>query len=90
MTYVIKVTREDIDTGVQEDSASCPIAKAARRAFPKDTLVDVEERQMLVSRRGKTKKYPLPWEATDFIWQFDLSNPDGDRSEFTPFEFEVG
>jgi hypothetical protein len=61
----IVVTKKDIDNGIPLSHSSCPIALAAKRAFPgKDIFVGS-------SVCFSKKKFPLPEKGTKFVMDFD-------------------
>lgn len=71
-TLRVELTAEDVAAGVAYRPDACPITLAAERAtgLPCRTL-----RATLVV--GDTEyQYALPYEAREFVWQFDLGrNP---------------
>lgn len=64
---IVKVTKQDIKEGVAESLHLCPIAKALRRIGFERISVDSDSIQ--IGRRKNV--YELPWEATQFIEDFD-------------------
>jgi hypothetical protein len=73
----ITVTQEDISQGVRCSCNTCPVARAASRAFGGNVLVRTTD--LLAFSRW----YQLPTEATQFIADFDTNKP------VQPFSFEV-
>ena len=65
----IRVTRRDIQEGVQGNSFHCPVARAVRRAL-RAREVWVRE-IIIVTRAGAKETYVTPSAALDFIEQFD-------------------
>lgn len=86
----IHVYQNDIDNGRKNTAANCPIARAAKRAFP-GLAVSVGTKTLTVwpvvnkelNLYGRDTVYDLPEEAVDFVNQFD-----GDRP-VEPFIFAV-
>ncbi len=65
----IRVTRRDIDEGVQSNCFHCPVARAVKRVF-KATEVWVRE-IIIVTKAGAQRTYVTPTAAVDFIERFD-------------------
>lgn len=78
----IDVTREDITWGYPGDSASCPVALAAKRVFAANPTarvyvsssirVNMTYRTRWLRRRKILDiVYGMPDEAQAFVWEFD-------------------
>ena len=65
----IRVTRRDIEEGVQGNSFHCPVARAVRRAL-RASEVWVRE-IIIVTKAGAKEIYVTPPAVLDFIEQFD-------------------
>lgn len=79
MRHVI-VTKEDIKNGVPRSGRSCPIALALRRKVePTEGAVMVSSTVATIG----TSNYRLPYEATNFVINFDSGKP------VQPFEFDL-
>jgi hypothetical protein len=65
----IRVTRRDIEDGVQGNSFHCAVARAVRRAL-RAREVWVRE-IIIVTKPGAKDTYVTPSEALDFIERFD-------------------
>ena len=81
---IISVTQEDIDLGKAMLCNECPIALAAKRAFPDATGIRVYNHAMYVESGPVYSEYVLPERASNFIYNFDF----GGRNAVEPFEFE--
>jgi len=65
----IRVTRRDIEEGIQGNSLHCPVARAVRRAL-RAREVWVRE-IIIVTRAGAKATYVTPSAVLDFIEHFD-------------------
>lgn len=85
MMKTISVTQADIDAGKAGDCGLCPIALAAKRAFPDKFPAVSAYNLYLDSEPGKDdgEAIPLPVRATEFVVDFDRGHPVG------PVEFTV-
>jgi len=65
----IRVTKGDIEAGVQGNSFRCPVALAVRRAFRAD---EVWVREIIVVTKGRLRRTCVtPPEVESFIERFD-------------------
>jgi len=65
----IRVTRRDIQEGIQGSSFHCPVARAVRRAL---RAREVWVREIIIVTKAGTKEtYVRPSAVLDFIEQFD-------------------
>ena len=65
----IRVTRKDIEEGVQGNSFHCPVALAVKRAFRADS---VWVREIIIVTKGRLRRTCVaPPEVEDFIERFD-------------------
>ncbi|AXN53496.1 hypothetical protein HOT81_gp079 [Gordonia phage Fryberger] len=78
----IEVTRDDIANGHRASAFGCPIALAARRAFP-GTNITVTTGRLVVEDKYECTTYVLPYDAKEFIRSFDGFRP------VLPFVLEV-
>jgi len=77
----ITVTQADIDGGRAKDCSECPIALAAKRAYPdSDVIVGIAAIIVTDHDRG-SRVYDLPEAASLFICHFD------DHLPVEPFTF---
>jgi hypothetical protein len=80
----VNVTTQDIKTGHRFEAASCPVAKALRRA--------TGERLVFAWRNGEAliggKKFKLPEKAEKFIDEFD-HYPEQIRCSMAEFTFVI-
>ena len=85
MSTIITVTQEDIDHGKKGDCGECPIARAAKRAFPALFPTVSCYNLYLDSAPGRDDGHgtPLPQKASEFVQDFDRGRP------VEPFSFEV-
>ena len=82
MTAVrVQVTQQDIDDGKAGEAYRCPVALAARRAFPRQHVRVYAPCIMLIESGYPT--FDLPSEARRFVDRFD----GGVHVE--PFEFDL-
>lgn len=78
----INVTARDIELGIPNNTESCPVARAAKRAFK--TNVRVNHEILLADKGGAwMTRYPLPSSVSDFIEDFDAS------CTGSPFKFYI-
>jgi hypothetical protein len=81
-TKVIQVTQEDIDRGWARDCGKCPIALAAKRAFPDARYVSVTgDIEMSFGPGRRVQAWSMPDLAIFFMDDFDKGN------KVTPFTF---
>jgi hypothetical protein len=81
----VKVSARDIKLGGVSNSLSCPIARAAKRAFRKPISVGYKS-LFILSGSGleyERHEYPLPKKAQAFITKFD------DGKTVRPFTFTM-
>jgi len=65
----IRVTKGDIEAGVQGNSFHCPVALAVRRAFKAD---EVWVREIIIVTKGRLRQTCVtPPEVESFIERFD-------------------
>jgi len=65
----IRVTKGDIEAGVQGNSFRCPVALAVRRAFKAD---EVWVREIIIVTKGRLRRTCVaPPEVQDFLERFD-------------------
>jgi len=65
----IRVTRRDIEEGVQGNSFHCPVARAISRALRAD---EVWVREIIiVSKAGAKETFVTPQKALDFMERYD-------------------
>ena len=81
-SYTIEVTQEDIIEGIPGFCDSCPIALAARRTFPGQSI-RVFEGEISVVGGGPCRSFATTKEADKFIRDFDK------RKSVQPFTFAV-
>ena len=80
-----RVTRRDIEDGVQGNSFHCPVARAVRRAL---RAREVWVREIIIVTRAGTKEtYVTPSEVLDFIEHFDSAMLEFESPR--PFSFTV-
>ena len=81
----IRVTRRDIEEGVQGNSFHCPVALAVRRAL---RAREVWVREIIIVTRARAKEtYVTPSAVLDFIEQFDSAVPEFESLK--PFSFTL-
>jgi hypothetical protein len=81
---LIQVTQDDIDLGVQDSDANCPVANAILRQLGAD-MVSVGANDIVVYHKGDTAYlYDLPLEIAEWLDDFD------DGEDVLPVEFELG
>ncbi|QTF81869.1 hypothetical protein SEA_GUEY18_84 [Gordonia phage Guey18] len=78
----IEVRQDDIENGARASAFGCPIALAARRAFP-DMNITVTTGKLIVEDKFECTAYVLPDDAKEFIRSFDSFRP------VLPFVLEV-
>ena len=78
MRYKIQVTKEDIKNGIRNDTCSCPIALACKKAL-KTNEIDVGETKLYV----QNCRYNIPKKVQNFISCFDTGK------KVKPFSFYV-
>ena len=65
----IRVTKGDIEVGIQGNSFRCPVALAVRRAFKAD---EVWVREIIIVTKGRLRRTCVaPPEVQDFLERFD-------------------
>ena len=65
----IRVTRRDIEEGIQGNSLHCPVARAVRRAL---RAREVWVREIIIVAKADGKEtYVTPSEVLDFVERFD-------------------
>jgi hypothetical protein len=83
----IDVTQEDIEKGVRNDCANCPIAKAFSRRLEAHnlnlTLMEVCHEHVVIANKEAAAEFDLPQEASNFISAFDNKRP------VAPFKFKA-
>lgn len=73
---VIEVTADDIDHGIVQDCAKCPIALAARRLYPMARIYVFGEITREISAYWpEAAYYEMPDEAVEFVIAFDEGEP---------------
>ncbi len=86
MTLHIRVTRRDIDRGLQGDSLHCPVALAVRRALKADT---VWVREIMIVIKGRSQQtYATPPEVAGFLESYDSAILEFESPR--PFSFTLG
>jgi hypothetical protein len=83
--HTITVTQEDINDGKAGNCTLCPIALAAKRAFP-DIFPVVGGYYLVLDSAPGTEDgelVDLPYEARQFVQSFDFGRP------VEPFSFKV-
>jgi hypothetical protein len=83
VSTLIAVTAEHITEGKRGDCEICPVALAARLAFPDAGLIRVDQETLFVHQDGRITEYDLPAEAWRFVIAFDR------RNAVEPFSFTV-
>jgi hypothetical protein len=80
----VKVTTQDIKTGERFEAASCPIAKALRRATGESLVFAWRNGEALIGG----EKFKLPENAEKFIDEFD-HHPEQVRRNVSEFAFVI-
>ena len=96
MPYTIKVEQRHIDHGKRDHCQQCPIALSAMECLPigPGQAVSVTSTSLRIFKRDESSAYttetiarwPLPWEARQFIAGFDALH----RVYARPFAFQIG
>ena len=81
----IRVTRRDIEEGVQDNCFHCPVARAVRRALGAG---EVWVREIIiVTKSGSRDTYVTPPAVSDFIERYDSATLEFKSPE--PFTFAL-
>jgi hypothetical protein len=81
----IRVTRRDIEEGVQGNSFHCPVARAVSRAL-RASEVWVRE-IIIVTKAGARETYVTPPDALDFMERYDSAVLEFESPK--PFSFSL-
>jgi len=81
----IRVTRKDIEQGIQGNSFHCPVARAIQRAL---RAQEVWVREIIIVKKsGSSQTYVTPSPVENFIEQFDSALLDFEAPR--PFSFTL-
>jgi hypothetical protein len=76
MRTSLVIEEKDIEQGIRGSRCECPVARAARRKFPRDAKIFVDHSQLTVYHDGGRREvYHLPDETHQFISDFDRGVP---------------